>query len=167
MNIKNTIFVLGLGLSCFAQASAVTFDTTNVTRQASVALAKAQDAAKNGFNAVMGKKSDAIVYLTEHDAHIYGLGAIALITVAGVTYVLYENGTLILLADYSLRHPYRVTSSVVATAGAIALFVFAYKNDFDLSIMQDKIADLLQAGKESYSVAVEKVTAVLSSVVKK
>lgn len=63
---------------------------------------------------------------TREAAIKFGIGAVALVTVGGVTYVLYKNGTLKKLADACKEHPYIAGGSIATGLSVVAGSLVAY-----------------------------------------
>ena len=164
MNIKNLLLVIGLSAGIATSLSAgsdvIVANTAALKSKAVEALAAAQKVAGEAAGFTVKKvavyKDVTVVFLEKNK---YGVAAIASITVAGAlcVYALYESGAWVEVADYSMRHPYRVASSVVAAAGLAGLAVFAYKNNFDTTLMKAKVAAVLASISQTCAATSEKL----------
>lgn len=167
MNIKNLLLVIGL--SAGISTSICAMNTAALKEKTVEALVAAQKVAGEAAGFTVKKvavyKDVTVVFLEKNK---YGVAAVASITVAGAlcAYVLYESGAWVELADYSMRHPYRVVSSVVAAAGLAGLAVFAYQNNFDTTLMKAKVAAVAQAISTSWVATSQKLGVKISSFTK-
>jgi len=80
---------------------------------------------QSGLQSISAENDSVQVSWLRKNVKVLGFGALALVTVGAITYVLYKNGTLNKLADVVKKRPY--VSAGIASAAAIVSGYIAFK----------------------------------------
>jgi hypothetical protein len=118
-----TEYAASLNEATQADTGAVSADAQNISAPTETLVASTNSAVEK----IVAAKNARFEWLNKKNALRFGAGAIALVAVGGVVYVLYENCTLKKIADAAKAHP-RMVAGGVATSLAGVVGVLLYTN---------------------------------------
>lgn len=106
-------------------------------------------------------KFDTISFapLLENQAVVYGIGAVGILTVGAVTYVLYKNGVFTKIATIAQKHPW-CTAAVTGTAAIAAAAGVLYYKGADAQTVMNFFSNLkmhLMNAPQTFSDSVKKM----------